>query len=149
MLIFSNACDYGLRAVLYITSQKERQYVPIREISDALQISFHFLTKILQILTQKQLLISFRGPNGGVALARNATLINLMEIIVAIDGPDLFENCVLGLENCGDEYPCPLHHQWGEIRKNLQELFKSKSLKEVANEINKEGFRISNKFIEK
>jgi hypothetical protein len=36
----------------------------------------------------------------------------LYEIVVAIDGEDLFRECVLGLPGCGDATPCPLHDEW-------------------------------------
>ena len=128
----------------YIASEENRQYIPIREISDKLDISFHFLTKILQILTQNHLLISFRGPNGGVALARSPESISLMEIIQAIDGPDLFEKCILGLDNCGNEQSCPLHQQWVGIRENITDLFGRTTLKDVADLVRDNNFRLTN-----
>jgi len=54
----SHACEYGLRAVLYLASLKMDGYVPIRTMSDELNISFPFLTKIFQMLTQAGLLTS-------------------------------------------------------------------------------------------
>ncbi|MCB0549642.1 MAG: Rrf2 family transcriptional regulator, partial [Phaeodactylibacter sp.] len=69
MKVLSKGCVYGLRALLYIVSEKPREeYVNIREISEELDISFHFLTKTFQSLTQKGILRSYRGPNGGVTL---------------------------------------------------------------------------------
>jgi Rrf2 family protein len=143
-MILSNTCDYGLRAVCYIASEENRRHVSIREISEKLNISFHFLTKILQILTQHQLLNSFRGPNGGVALARSPDTITLMEIIQAIDGPDLFEKCILGLDNCGNDHPCPLHRQWVGIRENISDLFGRTTLKDVADMVRTNGYRLTN-----
>ena len=143
-MILSSTCDYGLRAVCYIASEKNRQYISIREISEKLDISFHFLTKILQILTQHQLLISFRGPNGGVSLARSPESITLKEIIQAIDGPDLFDKCILGLDNCGDDHPCPLHQQWADIRGSMGDLFDRTSLKDVADSVHENNFRLTN-----
>ncbi len=146
-MILSNACDYGIRAALYVATQRNRKFVPIREISQKLQISFHFLTKILQILTQANLMTSFRGPNGGVAFARDPDNITLMDIIRAIDGPGLFEKCVLGLSDCGDEHPCPLHERWAEIREELRQMFESNSLARMATKIQQNGFRITDYFM--
>ena len=55
---------------------------------------------------------SHRGPKGGVALARSADSIYLIEIIEVMDGTDIFKECLLGLESCNDINPCPLHEQW-------------------------------------
>ena len=142
-MLLSNACDYGIRAALYIATQQNRKFVPIREISARLQISFHFLTKILQILTQANLMTSFRGPKGGVALARDPGSITLMDIILAIDGPGLFEKCVMGLANCGDEHPCPLHEQWAGIREEIRQMFENSTLAGMAAKIQQDGFRIT------
>jgi len=141
-MLLTKTCDYGIRAAQYIAIHEDRQFVPIREISEKLNISFHFLTKILQILTQNNLMISFKGPNGGVALARPADQIKLKEIIVAIDGSDIFEKCVIGLEECNDEKPCPLHQEWAVIRSQIDDLFGHTSLADMAAKLKSEQFRL-------
>ncbi len=142
-MILSKTCDYALRAAFFIASRQDRKFVPIREMSEKLNISFHFLTKILQVLNQKDITISFKGPNGGIALARPAELIYLNEIVEAVDGNKIYQECLLGLDNCGDQNPCPLHNQWAGIRQQLQAIFDQTSLFEVAEKIEKNGFRIT------
>ena len=100
--MLSNSCEYGLRATLYLASLDEEGYVPIGTISEELDISFPFLTKIFQKLNDAGLLTSQRGPKGGVALTQPADEVTLYEIVVAIDGEDLFQECVLGLPGCGN-----------------------------------------------
>ena len=121
MSLFSKSCVYGLRATLYVVGfGGERKFVPIREIAAELKLSFHFLTKILQQLTEAGLLESYRGPNGGIALAKEASTISLLDIVKAIDGDGDFTSCVLGLAACSDKYPCPLHSTWGRQREELR-----------------------------
>jgi len=129
--MLSKSCEYGLRAALYLASLDEEGYVSIGTISDELDISFPFLTKIFQKLNDADLLTSKRGPSGGVALNRPADAITLYEIVVAIDGEDLFRECVLGLPDCGDAEPCPLHDQWVEKRTQVEEMFRTASLTEL------------------
>lgn len=143
MLLFSKTCVYGIRAALYVATLEKQEYVPIRSISEDLNISFHFLTKILQMLTQKNLMTSYRGPNGGVSLAKPADQIKLIEIIEAIDGPRLFAECILGLPECGIQRPCPIHEEWGRTRLNLQNMFENTSLAELGTKINQLGLRLS------
>lgn len=127
-MLLSKASEYGIRAVLYLASLQEPGYVAIRSISEALGISSPFLTKILQQLNQADLLTSYRGPNGGVALARPAAKITLEDVYVAIEGPALFTECVLGLPGCGDQKPCPLHRAWAVERERLRTLFAQTTL---------------------
>ncbi|NBC18907.1 MAG: Rrf2 family transcriptional regulator [Bacteroidetes bacterium] len=133
--MLSSACEYGLRAALYLASLRPDGYVPIRQISDELDISFPFLTKVFQQLTQADLMTSMRGPKGGVAFTRPADQITLKEIVLAIDGPELFEDCVLGLPGCGDQKPCPIHDQWTTERKRLDAMFSNVTLGDMADDI--------------
>ncbi len=134
-MLLSKSAEYGIRATLHLASLEEERYVSIRAISDQLNISFHFLTKIFQKLTQAGMIRSFRGPNGGVALARAATQITLLDLIVAIDGPALFQECVLGLPGCGERKPCPLHEAWGPERDRLKALFEETTVATMATDL--------------
>ncbi len=142
-MILSKTCDHAIRATLFVAMRPERTYVPIREIASELDISFHFLTKILQVLTLKNIMASFKGPNGGVALARPAAEVALKEIVLAIDGDRLFSGCMIGLDHCDDDHPCPMHEQWSNARKNLDELFSTTSVAYLADRVRLEGFRLT------
>lgn len=142
-MIFSKACEYGIRSALYVANRKSDEYVPIREIGDDLGISHHFLTKVLQMLTRASIMRSLRGPNGGVALNGNPDSISLYDIVSAIDGRDHFDQCVLGLPSCDDRHPCPLHSYWGALRDDVKTKFQNISLKALSLRIEVEGLRIS------
>ena len=59
------------------------EYVPVKKISQTLNISFHFLTKIFQQLARAGLISSYRGPNGGVRLEIDASKITVKAVVVA------------------------------------------------------------------
>jgi len=111
------------------------QLLSIREMAAALGISPHFLTKTLQRLSAKGLLVSYRGPNGGVALARPADEITLLDVVEAIDGLDVVRRCVMGLPECSDEHPCSLHRYWKEIRERILEMLSGKSVGALVREM--------------
>lgn len=142
-MLLSKACEYGIRAALYLASLDEEGYVPISRISDDLDLSFPFLTKIFQQLNDAGLLESHRGPSGGVALTRSPDSITLYEVIVTIDGEELFTECVLGLPGCGEEKPCPFHDAWVEESERLEEVFRKKTLGEMAREVGSSDIRLA------
>lgn len=142
-MLLSKACIYGIRATLYVGMQEAGKYVPISTIAKELDISFHFLTKILQILTQNQIMVSYRGPNGGISLARAGSDIHLIEIIEAIDGRKVFEECILGMPGCGINKPCPLHDQWALTRKPLLTMFTTTTVAELATRVKRDGLRLA------
>lgn len=143
-MVLSKACTYGVLASLFVAKQSENNnYVSIREMSDELNISFHFLTKILQKLTAEGILQSHKGPKGGVLLGRPADMITVLDVVVAIDGEKVFNECVLGLPGCGSERPCPLHNNWVTVREDLREMFSAKTLAATSDDIRELGLRLS------
>ena len=91
----------------------------VRDIASELKIPSPFLSKIVQVLARRGLILSQKGPGGGVTLGRPADQISLLEVVGVIDGLDLTRDCVLGLPDCGEGAPCPLHEHWGEIRDRI------------------------------
>lgn len=142
-MLLSKSCVYGLRATLYLANQEKGKFVPIRQMSDKLEISFHFLTKILQQLTAEGLLESFKGPNGGVRLVRTGNEVHLMDIVIAIDGPQLFTECALGLPGCGVKAPCPIHDKWAETRDSIREMLEESTLSELVKKGKAENLRLT------
>ena len=131
-MLLSNRCQYALRAALHLSAAPAGRYVPVREIAAAIDLPQPFLSKIAQSLVQAGLLSARRGPDGGLALARPAAAISLRDIVVATDGPELFRACALGLPNCNDERPCPLHGAWVTERVRLNAMFQGTSLAVLA-----------------
>lgn len=132
-----------MRASLYLSSKKDQEFHSLKEISDELGISFHFLTKILQQLTAEGYVESYKGPNGGVRLSTKGKEATLYDLVVAIDGPGLFTQCALGLPGCGLQEPCPLHDSWVGARGRIEEMLKRMTLNEIAEEGKEKHFRLT------
>ncbi len=141
-MLLSKTSEYGIRAMLHLAGIGGNEYVSVKKISDTLDISFHFLTKIFQQLARAGLISSYRGPNGGVRLEQNAQNITVRDVVVALDGPDLFTKCVLGLPGCTEDRPCPLHNQWITSRAEIEIMLGKKSLEEVGQDLRSGGYRL-------
>lgn len=135
-MLLSKSCIYGLRASVLLASKNQNDYINIRDLSEELDISFHFLTKVLQNLTQQQILESYKGPNGGVKLARSADSITFMDIVSAIDADYAFDKCLFGLPGCGELKPCPVHDKWSALKEELLEMMNHATLQELADRNN-------------
>ncbi|MES2765962.1 MAG: Rrf2 family transcriptional regulator [Bacteroidota bacterium] len=142
-MILSRACTYGIQAVVYTATQNPNGYVSIAEAARELNIPFYFLTKVLQTLTDNKLLLSKRGANGGIMLAKKSADISLLDIIAAIDGLGVFQECILGLPGCGHASPCPIHQYWSGQREKLREHFSKTTLADVAQNVRERAFRIA------
>lgn len=131
--MFSKACEYAIRAVVYIASETDdTKKVGIQEICNHIEAPQHFTAKILQTLTRKQLVNSQKGVNGGFSLNDVQKKKSLKEIVEAIDGEQLFIGCGLGLKQCSESKPCPIHNQFKDIRNRLTKMMDTTSIEMLA-----------------
>ncbi len=140
--MLSNTTVYGLRAMIHLANSDQKQYISISKMSEELKISFHFLTKILQKLTQNNLLVSYRGPKGGVRLAKKPEDISIYEIVIILETRPMFTECILGIPGCEDEAPCPLHEEWRPLRLQIEHQFRTTSLAHLADKLEIFGKRL-------
>ncbi|KAA3615722.1 MAG: Rrf2 family transcriptional regulator [Calditrichaeota bacterium] len=140
--MLSSSTVYAIRASIFIAAHKNEKYLPISTIAEKLDISFHFLTKILQKLTQINLMTSYRGPNGGVSFTKPTNKIFLIDIVDAVEPNPIFSECLLGIPGCADAEPCPLHEDWGPIRKQLRSKFEKTNLADLANKVSRFNERL-------
>jgi Rrf2 family protein len=78
-----------------------------------------FLAKIISQLSIAGLLHTSRGARGGVMLARDAKDITLLEVVEAIDGPILLNECVGNSDDCVFRDDCPMHPIWEDAQTQL------------------------------
>jgi len=131
-MIFSKSCEYALRSVLYIcTKSSEGINLSVKEIAAEIESPEPFTAKILQQLARQKIISSIKGPNGGFYIEKQKKPVTILQIVEAIEGPDFFDRCVLGLKNCTERKPCPLHEHFIQHRKDIKELFKTKTVHDL------------------
>jgi Rrf2 family protein len=134
-VIFSKGCEYALQSMIYLASQPRDTPVLQRDISNSLDIPAHFLGKILQLLSHKGLVISYKGKTGGFLLGRSPKNISLYDVVEVIDGTAFLDGCVLGFPACGDANPCPVHPQWKKNKEQILQILKNKNIEQLSKEI--------------
>lgn len=55
-----------------------------------------------------------------------------MTIIDTIDGRKKMEACIIGLDNCSEENPCPLHNLFVSSRSEMIKVFEETTLEDMA-----------------
>jgi Rrf2 family protein len=135
--MFTKATEYALRATIYIAQKgSEVAKLGIDEIAVAIDSPRSFTAKVLQLLSRDNHIISsVRGPNGGFYLTEKAKSLPISCIIQAMGEEEMLEKCVLGLKQCSETQPCPMHLQFKPIRKQLKDMFINKTIREFAAEI--------------
>ena len=111
--------DYAVRAILYLAHLKPGRRAPTAQIAREQRIPTTFLAKIVSQLSVAGIVHATRGARGGVALARPADEISLLEIVEAIDGPVALNECTLNPEICPLNDNCPIRLVWCDARAEL------------------------------
>lgn len=125
--MISNKCKYAIRAVIYLaTKDASKERLGGIKIAKALDLPLAFTNKILQELSRKNAISSFKGPNGGFALTDKQKQNSILFIIEAIDGLDIFYHCGMGLDHCSDAQPCPFHDTFKRVREELLATFNNR-----------------------
>lgn len=137
--MFSKACEYGIRATIFIAfNAEDGKAVSLKEIADHIDSPLAFTSKILQKLVKHKVVKSTRGTNGGFRFPDfGKKTIVLSQIVTAIDGDSIFQGCGLGLEQCSEDHPCPLHNRFKSVRKSLKDLLETTTVEDLAMDLKK------------
>jgi len=117
--------DYAIRAVLYLARLGPNQRAATSTVAHEQKIPPSFLAKIISQLSIAGLLHTSRGARGGVSLARDPKEISLLDVVEAIDGPILLNECVNDGNNCSFEKECPLQGIWSDAQVHLVKSLKA------------------------
>ncbi len=124
--------DYAIRAVLYVAQLGEHARVSTAQIARDQHIPLTFLAKIVSQLSAGGVLRATRGARGGVALARPAAEISLLEIVEAIDGPITINECIIHQGVCPLGAVCAVRDVWCEARADLVKRLAQTSFEQLA-----------------
>ena len=78
---------YGVSAVLELALRFNGGAVQIRDIAEAQRIPQHYLEQILVVLKRGGIVKSYRGAQGGYALAGDPGSIRLEDVFILLEGP--------------------------------------------------------------
>lgn len=130
--MFSKRCEYGLRALTVIgEAGKNNRKVGIKEICKLAKTPESFTAKILQDLVRRRIIDSLKGPSGGFFFSRNLDEISVYDVVLAIDGEEVFIKCGLGLSECNAKKPCPFHDQFETVRNELNKVCRNNNLNDL------------------
>ena len=77
---------YALRLMIDIALYESKGYVSLKDSSSREDLSIKYLEQVASLLTKANLLISYRGNNGGYKLSRKPSDYKIGEILRAAEG---------------------------------------------------------------
>ena len=117
-MYISTKSEYGLRALIYLAGNTDRDAIPAREIAQEWNVPVKYLEQILKLLKEAGIIEGQVGSGGGYRLVRPATLITAGEVVRALDGRLAPMGCVSAFdyEPCEFEPDCGLKTLWSRTR---------------------------------
>jgi Rrf2 family protein len=111
---------------------KEAMRFSIKDVATAIDANEHTTGKILQLLVKTNIIKSAKGPTGGFYMEADGRTIFLIDIVRVFDGDHFFYECGLGLKQCSEKKPCPIHHNYKAAREKLLKEFTTVSVQQLS-----------------
>ena len=137
-IMFSKACEYGIRAIIHVAQQsQDDKRVSLKEVAKAIDSPVAFTAKILQSLAKDGLIASKKGTAGGYEMLKERIhSITLADVVKSIDGDQIYNGCGLGLKACNERKPCPVHDEFKAIRDNLRTMLQTTTIQGLVSALN-------------
>lgn len=86
--------EQAIHCVLLLSNLPPNGVLPASALADYHGVSTSYLLKHLQALAGAGILLSVSGPRGGYRLAREPEHISLLDVVVAVEGPEPAFRCM-------------------------------------------------------
>ena len=130
---------YGTRALLELALHQGEGPVPLKDIAQRQQISLQYLEHLITPLIAAGIVLSTRGPRGGVSLAKPPEAIRLSEIIQLLEGSIAPVECVNNPKYCSRSDFCVTRDIWGELKKVMDGVLESTTLRDLVERQKRKG----------
>ena len=118
--MITREADYAVRIVARLTCETGRTLLSSTVLAMETDVPYRFLRKIVRRLVASGIVLSARGRDGGLRLARKAAKISLLDAICAIDQKGAYLNLCLRDNSACDRRPaCRAHRQFHRIQTAL------------------------------
>lgn len=118
---------YAVTAMLDLAVHATKGPITLADISQRQGISLSYLEQLFSKLRKRDLVSSARGPGGGYRLSRNASEINVAEVIAAVDEKVDATRCGGGAD-CQNGEECLTHQLWTDLSDQLYDFLNGISL---------------------
>lgn len=90
---FAKSTDYALHALVHLAKSECKDKIGIKELSNVLDVSESYLSKIMTKLRKDGILRAVPGVKGGYQLSRSASQITFLDVILSTEGRQQMFTC--------------------------------------------------------
>ena len=134
-MIVSTKGRYALRVMLCFAQRGGDEYVPLKEIAEAEEISQKYLESIMTILSKAGFLDAVHGKGGGYRLNRRPEDYTVGSILKLTEGSLAPVSCTAqGAAACSRTTCCQTLPMWEKLEKMIDEFFEGITLADLLKE---------------
>lgn len=134
--MLSNSSKYALKALIYLALHTdENNKMMAKDISERINVPKAYMAKLLQGLAKRNIISSAKGPKGGFYSNPSNKNRTLIEVIEVIDGKRKLESCIIGLEDCNEQKPCPLHSLISPSKSKMTAILESTTINDLSKDL--------------
>ncbi len=134
----TRAGEYAVRCVLYLARYGNGSIAKRKDIARAMEIPEQFLGKVAQVLARAGIVDIHQGVGGGFRLTRPPEQINLLEVVEAVEGPIVLNQCLLHPDSCSRVPSCSVHRVWHTAVERVRRTLEEANFADLAREENVE-----------
>ncbi len=131
-MLYSKTAKYAVLALAEVAARASDGLVATKQIAEATSSPYPLLAKVINQLHRAGFVKATRGKQGGIKLARPASTMTIKDVVVALDGTALLNDCPLFLDPCDCKRPCTLHAIWRPARDAVVEFLEKTTIQDVA-----------------
>ena len=128
--MISQTVRYALR-ILGQLADHPGAWLRAEQIAATTDIPSNYLSKILNQLRKRGIVLSQKGWGGGFMLPKDSSGVPIAEVVDIFDGRKNSRECIFGLPLCKADAPCPLHEPWERIQKGYMEMLRTVTVQEL------------------
>jgi Rrf2 family protein len=117
----TRAGEYAVRCSLYLSLLGKGVLATRKDIARTMEIPEPFLGKIAQQLARAGIIEIVQGARGGYRLIKPPETLTLLEVVEAVIGEIVLNDCVLNPDACYRSPTCSVHLVWQKARDQLRE----------------------------
>ena len=121
---------YAVTAMLDLALHGQQGPVSLADISERQGISLSYLEQLFAKLRRRSLVSSVRGPGGGYQLSRDMRVIQVAQVIDAVNESVDATRCQ-GMGDCHEGDVCLTHHLWCGLSDRIHEFLSGISLADL------------------
>lgn len=128
----SRKTDYALRMLSMLTESKD-SLLSVRTAAEKAGVPYSFARSIQHGLAQAGIVESLRGVHGGMRLKADPTTLTIRQVVEAIQGPMIVNDCTAEGAECGRMNDCCYHPLWAGTQALVHDYLDSVTLDDVVN----------------